>query len=74
MGRAPLVIDVQNEYFTGGMPITHPAGLLDCSNQRGDKVVAFRVDRLTSDLEVTVRHAPVGDPVCIVLLDLNNVG
>jgi nicotinamidase-related amidase len=28
MSRALLVIDVQNEYFTGGLPITHPAGHL----------------------------------------------
>src|SRR4051812_12640375 len=28
MGRALLVIDVQNEYFTGALPITHPAGHL----------------------------------------------
>jgi nicotinamidase-related amidase len=26
MSRALLVIDVQNEYFTGALPITHPAG------------------------------------------------
>ncbi|QDV35052.1 cysteine hydrolase family protein [Tautonia plasticadhaerens] len=29
MPRALLVIDVQNEYFTGALPITHPAGHLD---------------------------------------------
>jgi nicotinamidase-related amidase len=29
MSRALLVIDVQNEYFTGALPITHPAGHLD---------------------------------------------
>ena len=28
MKRAVLVIDVQNEYFTGALPITHPAGHL----------------------------------------------
>jgi nicotinamidase-related amidase len=28
MPRALLVIDVQNEYFTGALPITHPAGHL----------------------------------------------
>ena len=28
MKRALLVIDVQNEYFTGALPITHPAGHL----------------------------------------------
>ena len=27
--RALLVIDVQNEYFTGKLPITYPAGSLD---------------------------------------------
>src|SRR5262249_50693195 len=29
MKRALLVIDVQNEYFTGLLPITHPAGHLE---------------------------------------------
>jgi nicotinamidase-related amidase len=29
MRRALLVIDVQNEYFTGALPITHPAGHLE---------------------------------------------
>ncbi len=29
MCRALLVIDVQNEYFTGALPITHPAGHLE---------------------------------------------
>jgi len=29
MSRVLLVIDVQNEYFTGALPITHPAGHLD---------------------------------------------
>jgi len=29
MQRALLVIDVQNEYFTGALPITHPAGHLE---------------------------------------------
>ena len=29
MSRALLVIDVQNEYFTGALPITHPAGHLE---------------------------------------------
>ena len=28
MSRALVVIDVQNEYFTGALPITHPAGHL----------------------------------------------
>lgn len=29
MNDALLVIDVQNEYFTGSLPVTHPAGSLD---------------------------------------------
>ncbi|QDV26297.1 cysteine hydrolase family protein [Aureliella helgolandensis] len=29
MKRALLVVDVQNEYFTGALPITHPAGHLE---------------------------------------------
>lgn len=29
MSRALLVIDVQNEYFAGNLPITHPVGHLD---------------------------------------------
>ena len=29
MSRALLVIDVQNEYFTGALPISHPVGHLD---------------------------------------------
>jgi nicotinamidase-related amidase len=29
MSRALLIIDVQNEYFTGALPITHPVGHLD---------------------------------------------
>ncbi len=29
MSRALLVIDVQNEYFTGAPPITHPVGHLE---------------------------------------------
>ncbi len=29
MSRALLVIDVQNEYFTGALPITYPVGHLD---------------------------------------------
>ncbi len=42
MKRALLVIDVQNEYFTGKIPVTHPAGSLnnilsamDFANTRG---------------------------------------
>lgn len=49
MGRALLVIDVQNEYFTGALPITHPAGHLgrvlhaaDAARGAGVPVVVVR--------------------------------
>ena len=29
MKRALLVIDVQNEYFTGRLPVTYPSGSLE---------------------------------------------
>lgn len=29
MSRALLVIDVENEHFSGALPIIHPAGHLD---------------------------------------------
>lgn len=29
MKRALLIIDVQNEYFTGGLPVSHPSGSFD---------------------------------------------
>ena len=34
MSRALLVIDVQNEYFTGALPITHPAGHLAVAGEQ----------------------------------------
>ena len=41
--RALLVIDVQNEYFTGGLPITHPVGHLETILQVMDRAAASRV-------------------------------
>jgi len=47
--RALLVIDVQNEYFTGKLPITYPAGSLanvlsamDAARDHGTPVVAIQ--------------------------------
>lgn len=49
MKRALLVIDVQNEYFTGRLPITHPPDslsnillLMDGAQQRGISVVVVQ--------------------------------
>ncbi len=47
--RALLVIDVQNEYFTGKLPVSHPQGSLanvlsamDAARERGIPVVAIQ--------------------------------
>jgi nicotinamidase-related amidase len=49
MPRALLVIDVQNEYFTGALPISHPVGhlsailgVLDTATSAGVPVVVVR--------------------------------
>lgn len=49
MKRALLVIDVQNEYFTGKVKITHPPGslenilkMMDCARERGIPVIVVQ--------------------------------
>jgi 6-phosphogluconolactonase len=52
-----------------------PTGrFLYCCNQRGDNVTAFRVDRKTGGLAFTGRYTPVGNPSCVVFLDLAKPG
>ena len=48
-----------------------PSGrfLYSC-NQRGDNIAVFRVDRETGRLAFTGRYVPVGNPSCIVFVDL----
>jgi 6-phosphogluconolactonase (cycloisomerase 2 family) len=41
-----------------------------CCNQRGDNVTVFRVDRRTGRLGFTGQYAPVGNPSCIVFVEL----
>lgn len=43
MSRALLVIDVQNEYFTGALPITYPEGHLERILEAMDAAIAKRV-------------------------------
>lgn len=50
-GRALLVIDVQNEYFTGKLPVTHPAGSLQHILRAMDEAYAAGV------AVVIVQHA-----------------
>ena len=55
MKRALLVIDVQNEYFTGKLPVSYPQGSLDKILQAMDSAHAHGVP------VVVVRHAAKGD-------------
>jgi 6-phosphogluconolactonase len=41
-----------------------------CCNQRGDNLAVFEVDRKTGSLKFTGQYTPVGNPSCIVFLDL----
>lgn len=50
MQRALLVIDVQNEYFTGQLPVTHPSGSFD--NILAAMDAAHRVGKPTA----VIRH------------------
>ena len=56
MGRALLVIDVQNEYFTGALPITHPIGHLE----RILEVMDAAAGRIPT---VVVQHHSEGLPI-----------
>ncbi len=51
MTRALIVIDVQNEYFTGAFPISHPVGHLDNILKVMDAASVAKVPT------VVVRHA-----------------
>lgn len=62
MKRALLVIDVQNEYFTGKMPVTYPAGSLerilevvDAANQAEIPVILVRHEVTSKDAAVFVK-------------------
>ena len=56
MGRALLVIDVQNEYFTGALPITHPTGHLE----RILRVMDAASGRIPT---VVIQHSAEGLPI-----------
>jgi nicotinamidase-related amidase len=55
MKRALLVIDVQNEYFTGLLPVTHPAGSLE-------KIVAAMEAATANGIPVVVVQHTVAAP------------
>jgi 6-phosphogluconolactonase (cycloisomerase 2 family) len=66
---------VGQEWTRGSYPRSFtfdPTGqFLYCCNQRGDNITVFRVDRKTGGLTFTGQFAPVGNPSCIVFLDLS---
>lgn len=48
-----------------------PTGqFLYCCNQRDDNVAVFRVNAKTGSLQFTDQYVPVGNPSCVVFLDL----
>jgi 6-phosphogluconolactonase (cycloisomerase 2 family) len=65
---------VGEEWTRGDYPRSFsfdPTGrFLYCCNQRADHVAVFRVDRQTGGLTFTGHYVPVGNPSCVVFLDL----
>lgn len=57
MSRALLVIDVQNEYFTGALPISHPHGHLETILKAMDGAAKSNVP-----VVVLRHHVPTEDP------------
>lgn len=67
---------VDYEWTRGNYPRSFefdPTGtfLYSC-NQRADNIAIFRVDRNTGLLEFTEQYIPVGNPSCIVFLELSD--
>ena len=65
------------EWTRGNYPRSfnfEPTGqFLYCCNQRGDNIAVFRVDRNTGGLQFTGHYTAVGNPSCIVFLDLKTI-
>jgi 6-phosphogluconolactonase len=69
---------VGEEWTRGNYPRSFafdPAGrFLYCCNQRADNVTVFRVDGKTGGLDFTGHYTAVGNPSCVVFLDLPKKG
>jgi len=65
---------IAEEWTRGNYPRSFnfdPTGqFLYCCNQRADNVTVFRVGRKTGQLVFTGLYTPVGNPSCIIFLDL----
>jgi 6-phosphogluconolactonase (cycloisomerase 2 family) len=74
IGADGVLTYVGEEWTRGDYPRSFafdPSGsfLYSC-NQRGDNITVFRVDRKTGSLGFTGHYTAVGNPSCIVFLDL----
>lgn len=69
---------VGEEWTRGNYPRSFafdPSGtFFYCCNQRADNVTGFRADLKTGGLAFTRQYVPVGNPSCVVFLDLNRGG
>jgi 6-phosphogluconolactonase (cycloisomerase 2 family) len=75
VGPAGDLKHVGDEWTRGNYPRSFafdPTGaFLYCCNQRADHVTVFRVDRTTGGLSFTGQYVPVGNPSCVVFVELN---
>ncbi|MDI6728929.1 MAG: cysteine hydrolase family protein [Thermodesulfovibrionales bacterium] len=88
MKRALLVIDVQNEYFTGKLPVSYPAGSLenilkamDAANEYGIPVIVIQHTAKASDSPVFRKgshewelHPEIAKRPCDILIEKNLPG
>jgi 6-phosphogluconolactonase (cycloisomerase 2 family) len=74
VGRKGELTFLGEEWTRGNYPRSFnfdPTGqFLYCCNQRGDNIAVFKVNRKTGGLKFTGNYTPVGNPSCIVFLDL----
>jgi len=74
VGTDGTLSQVGNEWTRGNYPRSFhfdPTGrFLYCCNQRADNVTVFEVNRETGGLRFTGHYEPVGNPSCVIFLDL----
>jgi 6-phosphogluconolactonase (cycloisomerase 2 family) len=78
IGSNGILTFVGEEWTRGNYPRSFnfdPSGqFLYCCNQRDDNIAVFRVNRTTGGLHFTGHYTAVGNPSCIVFLDLSVAG
>jgi 6-phosphogluconolactonase (cycloisomerase 2 family) len=77
VGAAGELRYVGEEWTRGNYPRSFafdPTGdFLYCCNQRSDNVTCFQVDRATGELRYTGQYTPVGNPSCVVFLEVKSM-